>query len=290
MKAPPFEYHRPSSLDEALGLLAELDEAKILAGGQSLLPLMSLRLGRPEHVVDIGDLGILDSLVVEPDGSVRVGALVTHRQVETSAEVAAHAPLLHAAAPMIGHRPIRTRGTVCGSIAHADPAAEMPAVALACNAAITAVSSRAAREIAAADFFEGYLQTVIEPDEIVTRVQFGPWPRHRRGAVVEQSRRSGDYAIIGLACWLDIEDNTITDAALSFFGVSDTPIRVAEAEDVLRGQAPTQSTFSAAGRTAAGVLRPTSDIHASANYRRHLAAVLTERGLAKATAESGETR
>ncbi|MCB0991952.1 MAG: xanthine dehydrogenase family protein subunit M [Acidimicrobiales bacterium] len=282
MKAPPFEYHRPSTLDEALDLLATLDDAKVIAGGQSLLPLMALRLSRPAHLVDIGDIGVLQSLAQEPDGSLRIGALVTHRQAETSDLVARCAPLLAAATPQIGHRAIRTRGTVCGSLAHADPAAELPAVAVACGARVTAVSTRGARDIAAAELFQGYLQSSLAPDELLTRATFPAWPEGRYGTVVEVARRGGDYAVLGLVCWIGIEDGHIADARLVYFGASDKPARSLAAEDALKGKSPGHDAFAAAGEAAAEELNPTADIHGSASYRRHLAAVLAERGLADA--------
>ena len=288
MKAAPFTYHRPDSLDDALALLAEHgDEAKVLAGGQSLLPIMALRLGRPDHLVDIGRVPGLDEISVGPDGGVGIGALVRHATAERSEDIARHAPLVHEAMPHVGHRAIRTRGTVCGSIAHADPAAEMPAVVLATGASMEVASAGGRREIAADDFFEGYLQTAIRPDELLTEVRFPTWPATAGGAVVEVSRRHGDYALVGLVCRIDVDDGTITAAALSFFGAAATPVRVPEAEASLVGQSPTHDSFAVAADVVAATINPGADLHSSANHRRHLAGVLTRRGLDAAAARIG---
>ena len=287
MKNPPFVYHRPESLSDALALLAEHgDDAKVLAGGQSLLPVMALRLGRPEHVVDIGRIAELSTLDAGPDGTT-IGALVRHAEAERSAAVAQHAPLVAAAAPHIGHRAIRTRGTLVGSVAHADPAAEMPAVCLAVGATMVATSADGTREIAADDFFEGYLTTVLEPTEILTEIRLPAWSPDAGGAVVEISRRHGDYALVGLACTLEVSGGSITGAALSFFGADSRPIRVGDAEAALIGQAPDDAAFSGAAEIVSAQLDPPSDVHGTANYRKHIAGVLTRRGLAEAAATIG---
>lgn len=283
MKAPPFRYHRPDSVDEALALLAEHgDDAKVLAGGQSLVPLMAMRMARPQHVIDIGRLGDLTRVDIGADGSCRIGALVRHASAERSAEVRAHAPLVHGAMPLIAHRAIRTRGTVVGSIAHADPAAEMPAVTIAVGATMTAVSTNGERTIPAGEFFEGYLQTALRADELLTHVTFPTWPSGACGSVVEVSRRSGDYALVGLATRLQVDGDTVTDAALSYFGVASTPVRVVEAERALVGAPATADSFARAAEIVTRQLAPPADIHGSSNYRRHLAAVLTRRGLHQA--------
>ncbi|MBT5137805.1 MAG: xanthine dehydrogenase family protein subunit M [Acidimicrobiaceae bacterium] len=287
MKNPPFEYHCPGSLNEAVTLLAELgDDAKILAGGQSLLPVMALRLGTPPHIIDIGGLTELADITVGSDG-VTIGATVRHRAAETSDDIARHAPLVAAALPHVGHRAIRTRGTILGSIAHADPAAEMPAVCLATGATMVARSVDGEREIAAADFFEGYLTTVLHDNEILTHVRFPAWPATAGAAVVEISRRHGDYALVGLACKVDVTEGEITSAALSFLGVSGTPVRVTKAEQSLVGKPPGDTVFATAADIVTATLKPGGDIHATANYRRHIAGVLTRRGLAEAAARIG---
>jgi len=287
VKNPPFNYHRPASLAEALGLLAEHgDDAKVLAGGQSLLPVMALRLGRPEHVVDIGAIDELKQIRVA-DGGVTLGAMVRHAEAEKSADVAAHAPMVAAALPHVGHRAIRNRGTVVGSIAHADAAAELPAVCLATGAKMHIASTGGTREVAAADFFQGHFTTAVEGDELLTGVHF-PSPSATTGStVVEISRRHGDYAMCGLACSIDIPDGAIANAALSFFSVSSTAVRVAEAEAALVGSAPTEATFAEAASIVSKTLTPDGDIHATAAYRRHIAGVLTRKGLAEAAAKIG---
>jgi carbon-monoxide dehydrogenase medium subunit len=189
--------------------------------------------------------------------------------------------------PWIGHRAIRTRGTTVGSIAHGDSAAEMPAVVLATGATMTAASARGERTIAAADFFEGYLQTALAPDEILTAVTFPAWPAGATGSVVEVARRHGDYALVGLACRLEMDGDTITDAALAFFGVAATPVRVGAAEAVLMGASATPDVFAAAAETVSAVLAPPADLHATTAYRQHLAGVLTRRALGAATARIG---
>lgn len=287
MKIPPFTYHRPETLDDALSLLAQYgDDAKVLAGGQSLIPVMALRLGRPDHVVDIGRVAGLTALRAGPDGTT-IGALVRHADAERSADVARHAPLVAAAAPHIGHRAIRTRGTLVGSVAHADPAAEMPAVCLALDATMVAVSNEGIREIAAADFFQGYLTTALAPNEVLTEIRLPPWPAGAGGTVVEVSRRHGDYALVGVACHLEVASGMIRRAALAFFGVDGTPVRVSAAEDALVGRAPDDAAFMTAAEVVGSHLDPPSDVHGTANYRRHLAGVLTRRGLADAARTIG---
>ena len=286
MKNPPFEYHRPGSVADAAQLLAVYgDEAKVLAGGQSLLPLMGLRLARPTHIVDIGRVSGLGEISVDDD-NLSIGALVTHSMAERSSDVATNAPLVHQAMPFVGHRAIRNRGTVCGSVAHADPAAEMPAVCTAADASMVAVSTRGERIISADEFFVGYLETALEVDEILTEIRLPKTGPETGTAVVEIARRHGDYALVGLACSLT-GTSTITSAALSLFGAASTPVRVAAAEDALIGQQPNEATFKLAAEVVRATIEPSADIHGSANYRRHLASVLTARGLAGAAANVG---
>lgn len=286
VKNPPFNYHRPETLDEALALLAQHgDDAKILAGGQSLLPVMALRLGRPEHLVDIGALPGLGHITV--DDGVSIGALVRHAHAEKSTAIAEHAPVVAAAMPHVGHRAIRNRGTVVGSIAHADAAAEMPAVCLATNAQMTISSATGVRTVAAADFFQGYFTTALKPYEMLTSVEFPSWSPTAGGTVVEVSRRHGDYAMVGLACAIDAPEGVIASAALAFFGVAGTALRVPEAEAILVGSAPDDAVFAAAAAVVSQTLEPDSDIHATAAYRRHIAGVLTRKGLATAASRIG---
>ncbi len=284
MKSPAFAYARPESLDEAFQLLAENEDAKIMAGGQSLLPVLALRLGSPELIVDISRIDGLDTIDVDANGNLTIGAMVRHSAVEESDDVAVFAPLVSEAAPYIGHRAIRNRGTTVGSIAHADPAAEMPAVCLATDAVMIAQSPRGQREIPAAEFFVGFLETAIAADEILIAVRFPAVPDGTTGSVVELARRHGDYALVGLATRLLLAGDVITDAALAFLSVGPTAVRVTEAEAVLIGERPSAELFAEAGRVVSATLQPAADVHASANYRKHLAGVLTRRGLELAVA------
>jgi aerobic carbon-monoxide dehydrogenase medium subunit len=288
MKIPRFEYHRPESVDEVLVLLAAHgDDAKILAGGQSLLPMMAFRLAAPAHLVDIGSVRGFETVSLGDSGEVTLAALVRQATAERSPDIARGSPLIHAAAPHIAHRAIRTLGTVCGSLAHADPAAEMPAVALAAGATMVAKSTSGTREIAADDFFLGYLHTALRPDELLAEVRFPVWPGTATHAVVEVSRRHGDYALVGLACRVEIDGAVITDAALAFFGVGATPVRATEAERSLAGQPPSDDLFAEAANVVSASLSPGEDIHATTGYRRHLAGVLTRRALTRATTHVG---
>jgi carbon-monoxide dehydrogenase medium subunit len=282
MKLPRFTYHRPDTLDEAVALLAEHDEAKVLAGGQSLIPLMAMRLGQPAHLVDIGRLSEL-AVIRDLDDEVVIGAGVTHAAAERSDVVQTAAPAVARALPLIGHAAIRSRGTVCGSVAHADPAAELPAVALAAQATVVARSVRGERQIAAADFFQGYLSTALEPDELVVEVRV-PSAATRTGAAVQEvSRRHGDFALLGAVALVHLgDDGDVASCALAFFGADSVPRRVDEAEAALIGGPPTDERIAEAAAIATRGLDPSDDIHASREYRRHIAGVLARRALAEA--------
>lgn len=284
MKIARFEYHRPESVGEALLLLADLgDDAKVLAGGQSLVPLMALRLSRPGHVIDIGRLTELGTLSVD-GGAVRVGALVRHSELETSEPVSEQAPLVAAAMPHIGHRAIRNRGTACGSLAHGDPAAELPAVAVALGSHIHLRSSSGERTVPATDFFTGYLTNVAEPDELLVEWTLPAWSVTAGWSVQEVSRRHGDFALLGCAAVVDGgPDGTVSSAALSFFGAASTPLRVPAAEAILIGHAPDEKLFAEAADVVRATLDPPGDLHATAAHRRHLGAVLTQRCLLEAS-------
>jgi len=286
VKNPPFHYHRPSSVDEALALLTEHgDNAKVLAGGQSLLPVMALRLGRPDHVIDIGAIGDLKTITV--DNGVTIGAMVRHAEAEKSPHVAQHAPLVTAALPHVGHRAIRNRGTVVGSIAHADAAAELPAVCLATGATMHIASAAGERTVEAGEFFQGHFTTAVASNELLRSVHFPEWSPTAGGTVVEISRRHGDYAMCGLACMIDAPGGTIGSASLAFFAVASSPVRVAEAEASLIGKAPSEDAFAEAAAIVTESLSPDGDIHATVAYRRHIAGVLTRRGLAVAASRIG---
>src|SRR5581483_171738 len=280
---PAFCYHRPDTVEEAAGLLAEYGaDAKVLAGGQSLIPLLALRLAHPAHLVDIGRVAGLDRFGDGSEGFT-VGAGVRHAGVEHSPLAGQAAPLVAAALPHIGHRAIRNRGTVCGSLAHADPAAELPAVALATDAEFMVRSSGGERTVPAADFFLGYLTSALDDTELLTAVRFPPWPPRTGWSVQEISRRHGDYALVGLAAVLGVgEGGRVDRAALSFFGAGATPVRVPEAERVLVGEHPDAAVFAEAADVVKKTIDPPGDNHATAPYRAHVAGVLTRRCLAEA--------
>jgi carbon-monoxide dehydrogenase medium subunit len=282
VKASAFEYVRVSSVDEAVAQLAELgDEAKVLAGGQSLVPLLNLRLAYPAFLVDINPIGELDFIT---NGSgVRVGAVARHRDVERSELVARANPLLAAAVKLVGHAAIRNRGTIGGSVAHADPAAELPTVLVALDGEIEARSSRGTRTIAAAEFFEGFLTTTLQPDELLTEVRFAALPAGSGWSIQEFSRRSGDFGVVTVAVTLTAgTDGRIGEARVAFGGVAGTAVRAPSAEAALAGQTPSAELWKAAGQEAAAGLDPPGDLHSTPEHRRHLAAVLTERALAEA--------
>lgn len=280
---PRFCYHRPSGTEEALELLARYgDEAKVLAGGQSLLPLLAMRLSRPAHVIDIGRIGDLPA-IEEREGSLVIGATVRHAVVERSNLVASAAPLIAAAMPHIGHRAIRNRGTACGSLAHADPAAELPAVVLALDADLVVRGISEERTVPAADFFLGYLTSDIGDDELLSEVRLPAWSETAGWSVQEVSRRHGDYALVGMATVLDADPSgRISESAIALFGIASTPVRVHEAERLLLGEVPGAELFKAAAEVVKRELDPTTDIHGTSTYRKHLGAVLTRRCLAEA--------
>ena len=290
MKPPRFRYTAPERLDEALAVLAELgDEAKPLAGGQSLVPMLNMRLARPSVLVDLNRIPELDGIELV-DGYLRIRAMTRHRAVERSSVVAQHQPLLSEAIRYVGHLPIRTRGTVGGSIAHADPAAELPGVLLALDGAVELLSQRGERVVPAAEFFVDLLTTVAAPDELVTAVRFPVLPPNSGTAWLEVARRHGDYALVGVGAVVTItsDGRTIEEARLSFIGVSVTPVRARAAEAALRGQPVAPDTWRAAAVAVREELDPTSDIHASAAYRRSVAGVLAERALALAAQRAQE--
>ena len=289
MKPPPFEYYPASSVDEAVSLLAEHgDDAKVLAGGQSLVPLLALRLARPEVLIDINRVPELAGL--ENGSGLRVGPMVRQRVAERSEVVASGNPLLADALRFIGHPAIRNRGTLGGSLAHADPAAELPAVLLALDGEIEATSSAGTRTIAAQEFFEGFLSTTLGADELVTSVRFAPWGAATGWSFQEFSRRSGDFAIAGVAAVLRLGANgLITEARIALSGVDATPIRAAKAEAGLIGQPAAESVWEAAVADTVSDLDPPADLHGSSAYRRQLVGVLLRRALREAHQRAGGT-
>jgi carbon-monoxide dehydrogenase medium subunit len=249
VKPPPFEYHAPATVDDACELLASLEDAKVLAGGQSLVPLLNFRLARPAHLVDINRIDGLHR-VYERDGGVAVQALARQAAVEDSELVARVCPLLRDAMRLVAHRVIRNRGTVCGSLAHADPASELPAVLLALGGNVVARSARGERVIPSAELFVGVFETSLAPDELLVEAWFPPSPRP--SAILEESRRHGDFALAGVVRTAD---------RLALFGVAPTPV-LAERADPARG------------------LEPSGDLEASPEFRKHLVRVLSERAFA----------
>ncbi|MBX6376974.1 MAG: xanthine dehydrogenase family protein subunit M [Clostridia bacterium] len=283
MKPPPFEYHAPVSLEEAVELLAELGgDAKVLAGGQSLMPLLNLRLAQPAHLVDVN--GLEELAQIRPlDGGLAVGALVRQRAAERSELVRERCPLLAEALPLIGHFQIRSRGTVGGSLAHADPAAELPAVAAALDADLVVRSARGERVLKPEDFFLTVMTTTLEPDELLVEVRFPAWPEGAGWSFQEVSRRHGDFALAGVAAVLQLGgDGTIADARLAFIGVGPTPVRARAAEQLLVGERPSPEVYAAAAEAAVADLEPESDLHATGAYRKHVARVLARRALTTA--------
>jgi CO/xanthine dehydrogenase FAD-binding subunit len=288
MKTGTFEYRAPRTVDETLALLAEhADDAKVLAGGQSLVPLLAMRLARPAFVVDVNDVDELSGIRPLDGGGAAVGALTRERTAELSPVVAEQVPVLAEALPMIGHVSIRNRGTVGGSIAHADASAELPAVAVATGAEMTVRSTRGERTVAAEDFFVGHFTTVLDDDELLTEIRFPAGPPGAGWAFHEIARRHGDFALVGVAAMITLDGGRITDARVALMGVSDGPVRARAAETALAGQLPESGVFEAAARAATADLEPASDLHGSAEFRRHLAAVATRRALTSAVTRAG---
>ena len=288
MKPAAFEYHAPRTTEEAVQLLSELgDEAKLLAGGQSLVPMLSLRLAFFEHLVDVGRIEGLAGIERRGD-QLWVGAGTIDAVLEASAEAAEAVPLLARALPLIGHFQIRSRGTVGGSIAHADPAAELPAVALALDATLEAVSQRGRREIPAADFFEGPWASCLEPDELLTGVSFPVWGGRSGFAVRELARRHCDPAIAGVAMGVQLDGgDRIARAAIGLIGLGSTPVRARAAEAELAGRKPDEVEAAELGRLAVADLEElTSDLHGSADYRRRVGAAMVARAWTAASEEA----
>ena len=282
MKPSSFNYHAPTRVEEATALLAEHgDGAKVLAGGQSLVPMLSLRLASFEHLVDLNKVAGL-SAIERVNGHLRVGAIVRQAVAEHSADVAASVPLLSKALPHIGHFQIRNRGTVGGSIAHADPASELPAVALALDATIEAAGPGGTRKIAAADFFVSTWQTALADDEILSAVEFPVWGPGSGFAVEELTRRHGDFALAGAVVGVQVSGDTVTKATIGLFGVGPTPLRASAAEAALLSGADAAE----AGKVAASHISPVDDIHASGAYRTQVTAVIVRRAIEAALKEA----
>lgn len=281
MKPPAFAWTAPASLDEALAVLARVaEDAKVLAGGQSLLPILNMRLAAPAHLVDINDLSELAYVRVDDD-AVHVGALARHAEVERDEAAYEALPLLRQALRLVAHPVIRNRGTTVGSLAHADPSGEMTAVLALTNGSVTAARDGATRRIPAADFFVGPLESALQPGELAVAATFPRLPAGTGTAFVEVARRHGDYAVCGVGAAVTVADGTVAEARAAYISVAATPL-VLDLTEAVRGQEPGAADWAAAGEFAADRVDPEADIHASADYRRHLARVLTARGLAEA--------
>jgi aerobic carbon-monoxide dehydrogenase medium subunit len=288
VKLPYVEYEAPATIAEAVDLLAEhQDEASVLAGGQSLIPLLALRLARPAVLIDINRVDELCGVSVT-DGWVAVGAMTREHAAEESETVAGSVPLLAAALPLIGHEAIRSRGTIGGSMAHADPAAELPAVARALDAEFVVRSRSGDRVVPATEWFEGYLATSRRGDEILVEVRFPAAGPDTGVAFQEVARRHGDFAIVGLAASLTLTDGVISDARLAFAGIADVPVRAADAEDLLAGERPSAELFEEAARRATADIDPPADLNGSPAYRKKVAATLVRRALRAAADNANE--
>jgi carbon-monoxide dehydrogenase medium subunit len=279
VKPPQFDYAAPETLDQAVALLAEHEDAKVLAGGQSLLPLLNFRLAAPSLLVDLRRVASLDGIETLA-GAVRLGAMVSQRAVEHDEELGNAEPLLREALRFVAHPQIRSRGTVAGSIAHADPAAELPAVLVALDGLVHVQSAGGARTIAAAELYRGFFTTSLEPGEILTAVEFPTAPPRSGAACVEVAQRAGDYALCGAVVEVTRgADGAIEDARIALLGVGQRPVRATAVEERLRGEDPTAQLVADAASHALDGLAPLDDRQASGDYRRQLARVLVRRGV-----------
>ena len=280
MKAPAFKYHDPTTLEEALDLLARYgDGAKVLAGGQSLMPLLNFRLARPRHLIDVNGIVALGE-IKQMDGHLQLGAMVRQRNLERSPMIAEVCPTISEAMPFVGHAQIRNRGTLGGSLAHADPAAELPAVMLAVDARFALQKKGGQRVVDAQDFFLGELTTALQPDEMLVRIDVPVDAEETGSSIQEIAMRTGDFALAGLVTSVTLgPGGAISRARLVCFGVADRPMRVVEAEDCLVGRTPTDESLAEAARLVSERVHPVADIHASAEYRKRVAGILTRRAL-----------
>jgi carbon-monoxide dehydrogenase medium subunit len=289
VKPAPFEYHAPRTVDEAVAVLGEVGhDGKVLAGGQSLVPILNMRLASPAHLVDVNQVHGLDAVTVTDD-EVRVGALARQASVEHHDDGYAALPLLRQALTLVAHPVIRNRGTVVGSLAHADPSAELPAVLVLTGGVVEVVGGRGAREVAAADFFLGPLETAIAPDELAVAVRLPRFPAGTGTAFLERSRRHGDYALAGAAAAVTVADGVVRSARVSLVSVTDVP-DVLDLTDRFGGQEPGAVDWGASGDAVQEHSDPVSDIHATAEYRAVLAVELARQALAQAAASAESDR
>lgn len=289
MKPAKFEYHRPATIDEAIAILGPYQgEARVLAGGQSLVPMMNFRLATPAAIIDLNRIPGLGKIEAA-NGVVAIGAMARQRQIEFSAPIAQHLPLLSEALHWVGHLPTRTRGTIGGSIAHADPAAEIPMVLQAMAGEVVARGPQGERRIAAPDLFLAPLTTALGPDEILTEVRFPVMPGRAAHAIEEFARRKGDFAIAAIAVILVRDGERCTMARLATAGIGPVPVRLREAEAILEDRGLGEAAIAEAAQRAAGLVEPMADHNASADFRRHLTGVLTRRAVLKAR-DRGDVR
>lgn len=287
MKPPPFDYYAPVTVEEALELLVRYGgEAKVLAGGQSLMPLLNFRLTRPAALVDLNRIPDL-AYIREHDGWLYLGAMTRQRTIELSPLVRQRVPLLAEATRWVGHLPIRTRGTIGGSLAHADPAAEYPAVLTALEGEVVVRGPRGQRLLGAGALFQSYLTTSLAPDEILTEVRLPATPPGTGVAFEEFARRHGDFAIVGVAALVTVDGEECRQARLAAAGAGPTPVRLRAAEEILERRGLGDEAIAAAAARASELVQPDSDLHASADYRRHLTRVLATRALTRARARAG---
>jgi len=281
MKPPPFSYHDPRSVDEAVGLLDALDNAKLLAGGQSLMPMLNFRYVLPDHVIDLNRIESL-SYLRETNGALELGAMTRQRDIEFSPVVKQHFPILHEAILNVGHRQTRNRGTIGGSLCHLDPSAELVTMAAACDAVVSVAGPKGTREIAFADFPVAFMTSALEPNEILTGIKFPRWRAGHLYGFVEFARRHGDFAIASAAALLELDaKGRIERASLTLGGVAVAPVRMREVEKKLLGETPSEELFRALCEECRKV-EAIADVHAPASYRQHLGAVMARRALVAA--------
>jgi carbon-monoxide dehydrogenase medium subunit len=282
MKPPPFEYLRPVDLDGVLAALAQdSDATKILAGGQSLIPMMNLRMAAAKRLIDINRVPGLNRIEIESDQLV-IGALARHTDILASPIVWQNAPLVIAAYRHVAHRPIRNRGTIGGNLAHADPASELPAVMLALDAEIVLHSRSGERRVPAESFFLGVFETAARPDELLTQIRIPLASTSRRWGFEEMSQRQGDFALVAVAAIFDVDGGRCANTRLGYAGVADHAVRIAAAEAMLNGESPSDTAFEDVAAKAAEAVDPPEDVHADAAYRRDLVRALTRRALSAA--------
>ena len=292
MKPASFRYHRATALDEAAGLMATLDNARLLSGGQSLMPMMNMRYVMVDHLVDLNPVRALAGIGLDRSGPaggrVRIGAMTRQRDLMASEALRGACPIIAQALAHVGHLQTRNRGTIGGSLCHLDPAAELPGLMALLDATLTVEGARGRRHIPMAEFPLGYMAPAVEPDEILARIEFETWPAGHGWDFREFAQRHGDFAVVGTGCLLHVRDGRIGRAAVVLIGVDEAPVRLSDVEEMLAGEAPSEALFRAAGEAAAR--RPMmGDALVGEEYRQHLAGVLLRRSLAAAAARAKET-